>query len=182
MLTALIGALVIGQFAPGSSMIRPRAVVSAPTVAVFGDAEVLGAINARDANLIEASTLASTKASDGEAKSLANMILADHKRSLTRGGELAKELNLSRELPPDSAMARKQEQLMDQLSLASGAAFDRAYVQYIFDAHTAELEKLSGTYVPGSQHASVKAFVNERLPQVRAHLAAAERWLAANRQ
>ena len=180
-MTALIGVLVMGQFVPTGSLIRNRAVASTPSAAVFGDAEVLGAINARDANLIEASTLANTKASSAEVKAFAGTILADHQRSLTRGGELAKELNLSRELPPDSAMARKQEELMDQLSIATGAAFDRAYVQYILDAHVAELDKLTKTYLPGAQHASVKAYVNERLPQVRAHLATAERWLAANR-
>lgn len=179
MLTALVGALVLGQFVPAGAMVRARPV--APRQQVFSDAEVLGSINARDANLIEASTLANTKASNGEVKSFAGTILADHQRSLTRGGELAKELNLSRELPPDSAMARKQEQLMDQLSIATGAAFDLAYMQYILDAHVAELDKLNKTYLPGAQHASVKAYVNERLPQVRAHLATAERWLAANR-
>jgi predicted outer membrane protein len=157
-------------------------VASQPQQQVFGDAEVLGAINARDANLIEASTLASTKATSGEVKTLATQMLDDHRRSLTRGGDLAKELNLSRELPPDSAMARKQEQLMDQLSVVDGAAFDNAYMQFLHDSHAAELEKLTQSYLPGSQHASVKAFVNERLPQLRAHLATAERWLASQRE
>jgi predicted outer membrane protein len=157
-------------------------VSSPPQQQVFGDAEVLGAINARDANLIEASTLASTKASSGEVKTLATQMLEDHRRSLTRGGDLAKELNLSRELPSDSAMARKQEQLMDQLSLMSGAAFDSTYVRFLYDSHAAEVEKLNQTYLPGAQHPSVKAFVSERLPQLRAHLATAERWLASQRE
>ena len=176
MLTALVGALVLGQFVPGSSLIRPRPVARQ---SVVGDAEVLGAIGARDANLVEASTLAGTKASSSEVKSFASDVLRDHQASLTRGNDLAKELQLSRELPPDSAMARMQVQAMDQMSLVSGAAFDKAYVKYIFDAHEAELPKVTKRLAE-AQNAAVKAFVSDRLPSLRAHLETARSWLAAH--
>lgn len=178
MLTALIGAVIVAQFVPGSSLIPRRPVIVAQ---VAGDAEVLGAIGARDANLIEASTLASTKASSAEVKSFAAEVLQSHRRSLTRGAELAKQFNLSRELPPDSVMARTQSQKMDEMSLLSGAAFDRVYMQYIMDTHEAELVKASQEHVPGSDHPEVKAFATERLPSLRAHQTTASTWLAANR-
>lgn len=177
MLTALIGTLVLGQFVPGGALIRPRPVVR-PQVA--GDAEVLGAIGARDANLIEASTLAGTKAGSGEVKTFATAVLEAHRQSLTRGADLAKELQLSRELPPDSVMARTQEQKMDEMSLLSGSAFDRVFMQYISDAYQAELGKVTREQVPGAEHPRVKAFVGERLPILRAHQSTAAAWLAAN--
>jgi putative membrane protein len=174
MLTALLGTLVLGQMVPGSSMIRPR------PVRQVSDAEILGAINARDANLIEVSTLASTKASSGEVKAFAADVLQDHQRSLTRGGELAKELGLSRELPADSAMARMQVEVMDRLSLLSGAAFDQAYVKYVLDAHDAEIIKVTRQHAPAAQDASIKAYVAERLPALRVHQTTATTWLGAH--
>lgn len=146
------------------------------------DAEILGSINARDANLIEASTLATEKASGNDARAFAAEVLESHQESLTRGGDLAKALQLSRELPPDSAMARRQREVMDQLSLLSGAAFDRVYVQYVHDFHEAELRKLTGSQAPVAQHPQVKAFVAERIPALRTHLETAATWIAANRQ
>jgi putative membrane protein len=175
MLTALLGAVVLGQALPGMTPM-PR---SAPAPRVADDAEILGAINARDANLIEASTLASTKARNGEVKTFLADVLEDHQRSLTRGAEIAKELNLSRELPPDSAMARMQEQEMDALALLADAAFDRSYMEYVLKAHDAEVEKVAA-YERTAQHPTVKAYVTARLPSLRAHQTTARAWLAAN--
>jgi predicted outer membrane protein len=177
MLTALVGALVLGQFMPGHSVYRPRPVVQAQ---VAGDAEVLGAINARDANLIEACTLAGQKAGSREVKSFAAEVLQAHQRFLTRGAELAKALQLSRELPPDSTMARMQEQKMDEMSLLNGAAFDRSFMDYIVKAYDAELSKVIREQVPGAQDAAVKTFAAERLPFLRSHHATATAWLAGN--
>ena len=180
MLTALMGALVLAQFAPTGSMVTARA--QTPARARLGDPEVLGAIGARDANLIEAAKLATTKAGSAEVKSFAAEVLASHERSLTRGGVLAKELNLSRTLPADSAMARLQTTKMDELSLLSGAEFDRVFVQYVYDAHDAEVSKVIGPLQAQAQHASVRTFVSDRLPELRAHHATAQTWLAAHRQ
>lgn len=166
---------------PPASADRPDATPER-TPPPVGDAEILGSINARDANLIETSTLATEKASGGDVKTLAAEVLKSHQESLTRGGELAKALELSRELPPDSAMARQQREAMDQLSLQSGAAFDRTYVQYVHDFHEAELRKITGSQAPAAQHPQVKAFVTNRIPSLQAHLATAAAWLAANPQ
>lgn len=145
-----------------------------------GDAEILGAINARDANLIEASTMAKEKAGGADVQSLAAELLDSHGKFLTRGGELAKQLQLSRELPPDSMMARTHAEAMDRLSLLSGAAFDQAYVRYVLDAHQAEARKVTAMYLPGASDPAVKALVADRLTALRAHQEAASTWLAAH--
>lgn len=150
----------------------------APNPPVQSDAEILGAINARDANLIEAATMAKDKAASADVRSFATDILASHQRSLTRGNELAKALNLSRELPPDSAMARKQSATMDQLSLSAGAAFDRVFVEYLRESLAAELAKFNERYLPSAQHADIRAFVTERMEPTRAEQARAAAWLA----
>jgi hypothetical protein len=64
------------------------------------DGAVLGAIGARDANIIEVTKLVTSKAS-GSAKSLATMVLKDHQLSPTAGAQLATELHVPRLLPAD---------------------------------------------------------------------------------
>jgi predicted outer membrane protein len=178
MLTALLGSLVLGQMYPAGTMARPAR--QAPVQAEVDDAAILGAIGARDANIIEAVAMAEKQAGSGEVRGFATELRRSHGESLTRGGELAKQLNLHRELPADSAMARLQREKMDELALLNGAAFDRVFVQYVLDAHNAELEKMTRTNLPQAQHPLVQAFVRDRLPSLNAHKATASAWLAAN--
>ena len=170
MLLLSVQAPVIGPTPPSgkNAVVVPRT----------NDGSVLGAIGARDANMIEVAKLATTKASNGEAKSLAALVLKDHQLSLTAGANLAKELHITRLLPADSAMARAQVDEMAALNALSGAAFDRAFVQFIVDDHKAAIVKVTGVEPALATRASVKAFVRRRLPTLQAHQLAAEKWLA----
>ncbi|MES1259161.1 MAG: DUF4142 domain-containing protein, partial [Gemmatimonadota bacterium] len=56
-----------------------------PAVPRGGDASVLGAVGAEDANEIEAAKLAITKASGSDVKAFATLLLHDHQQSLTSG-------------------------------------------------------------------------------------------------
>lgn len=148
-----------------------------PVVRRTGDADVLGAIGAADANMIEAATLATTKASNGEVKSYAALVLRDHQKSLTAGTKLAKELRITRLLPADSAMARAQVEAMTRLNLLSGDAFDRAFVQYTVDAHQVLVTKDKTVLPARAQRRRVKNFLHERQEMLQAHLQAGVRWL-----
>ncbi|MEO5798723.1 MAG: DUF4142 domain-containing protein [Gemmatimonadales bacterium] len=134
-----------------------------------GDAVVLGTIGAADANMIEASTLAGTKASTAAVKSYAAGVLKDHQKSLTDGANLAKALNVTRVLPADTAMARAQKRAMDNLNLLSGAAFDRAYVRYTVDAHDALLKKDVAALPAKAERPEVKMFLADRQKMLRMH-------------
>lgn len=152
----------------------------APVVKRGGDATVLGAIGAADANEIEVSKLATTKASDGAVKAYAVMTLRDHEKSLTAGAHLAKELHITRLLPNDSAMARMQKQTMIDLNLLTGAAFDQAFVRYTVEAHKALLAKDRGKLQSEMARRRVKEFLRNRQPVLEMHLAVGEKWLAAH--
>jgi len=159
---------VIGPPVPAGP--HPAAVVRT------GDGSVLGAIGARDANMIEVAKLATTKAS-GSANALAATVLKDHQLSLTAGASLAKRLRIIRLLPADSAMARAQVDEMAALNALDGPAFDKAFVQFIADDHKAAIVKVSGPELAQATNAQVKAFVRQRLPTLKAHQLAAEDWL-----
>jgi putative membrane protein len=145
-----------------------------------GDATVLGAVGATDANDIEITKLAVTKASSGDVKSYATTLLHEHQQSLTTGTNLAKRLRITRLLPADSAMARAQVQEMVALNNVSGAAFDKAFMQFIVDDHKAAIVQVNGTLMPLATSADVKAFLRQSLPVLRRHEQLGEAWLAAH--
>lgn len=145
-----------------------------------GDATVLGAIGAADANVIEVSTLASAKASAGAVKALATTLRKDHERSLTAGTAIAKQYRITRLLPNDSAMARRQVRVMLELNTLSGAPFDRAFVEWVVTNHRALLTMDEQLLRSERTRASVKRFLRDQLPTLRRHLATAEAWLVAN--
>jgi|CXWL01.1.fsa_nt_gi predicted outer membrane protein len=156
---------------------------TAPTTKVVrrtGDATVLGAIGAADANAIEAATLASTKGSASEVRSLAATALKDHQRSLTDGTRIAKEERITRLLPADSAMARRQVDAMAAMNALSGDAFDHAFVNWLVIDHRALLEKDQRVLLSEVTRKRVKTFLRARFPMLRRHLAAGEAWLAAH--
>jgi putative membrane protein len=144
------------------------------------DGAVLGAVGARDANLIEVAKLATTKASGASAKSLAASVLRAHQLSLTAGTNLAKQLGITRLLPADSVMARGQVEVMAKLNGLSGAEFDQAFVQFIVADHKAAITILKGSLLAQATRPQVKSFVRQRLPTLKAHESAGEKWLAAH--
>jgi putative membrane protein len=151
-----------------------------PVVVRTGDGTVLGAIGAVDANEIEAAKLATTKASNGEVKAYAAVLLRDHQHSLTTGTNLAKQLHITRLLPADSAMARGHVQEMAALNAATGAAFDKAFVQFTVDDHKAAIAKANTTLLPQATRPQVKTYVRQLLPTMTTHQQTGEKWLAAH--
>jgi putative membrane protein len=151
-----------------------------PAVQRTGDATVLGSIGAADANAIEVGTLAEAKASAGAVKALAATLREEHERSLTAGTALAKQYRITRLLPNDSAMARRQVRVMVELNTRSGASFDRAFVEWVVANHQALLSKDEQLLQSERTRAAVKRFLGDRLPMLRRHVATAEAWLVAN--
>jgi putative membrane protein len=176
MLLGLLGLLLVVQV----PTVGPKVVGPLPKAAVVprtDDGTVLGAIGARDANMIEVATLATTKATEGSAKSYAASVLKTHQLSLTAGTKLARQLGVARLLPADSAMARGQVDAMARLNTLSGTAFDRAFVQFIVDDHKAAIVLLNGTLLARAKQPQVRAFVRQRVPILRSHLVMGEKWL-----
>jgi putative membrane protein len=178
MLVGILALLMSAQAPTVGPVLSPRP--HDPVVVRTGDGTVLGAIGAVDANTIEAAKLATTKASNGDAKAYAAVLVRDHQLSLTTGTNLAKQLGVTRLLPPDSVMSRGHTQEMAELNALSGAAFDKAFVQYAVDDHKAAIAKINGTLLAEATRPQVKTFVRQRVPILTAHQQTGEKWLAAH--
>ena len=144
------------------------------------DGTVLGTVGAADANEIEAAKLATDKASDGDVKAFATMLLHDHQESLSAGTALAKEFHITLLLPADSAMAREHTREMAELNVLSGAAFDKAYVQFTVSSHKAMIAKINGGLLTQATRPRVKEFVRQQVPAMTTHRETGEKWLAAH--
>jgi putative membrane protein len=178
MLSVILAVVMLAQAPAAGPPMSPRP--HAPVVKRSGDATVLGAIGAVDANELEEAKLAATKASGSEVRALAAVLVKDHERSLQTGAQLAKQFRIARLLPADSAMARAHVVEMAQLNTLSGAAFDKAFVEYTLADHKAVIAKINGTLLATAERPQVKAFVRALLPQLTAHQQAEEKWLAAH--
>ncbi len=178
MLAGMLAVLMMAQ----SPVIPPVSPSSPHPVPVKGsaDAMVLGAINAADADMIEAGTLAGTKASNGDVKKLAILLVHDHRMSLADGDTLAKRYNITRLLPSDSVAARAHKDGMTQLNVLSGSAFDKAFVQMVITSHRAELDKIRTSFLASAKLAAVKEFVRHQVLPLTSHLHTAEAWLKAH--
>lgn len=175
MLMGILGLLLVAQV----PTIGPKAGPTPAPVVVerSDDGTVLGAIGARDANMIEVAKLATTKASGASARSFAASLLKAHQLSLTAGTRLAKQMGVTRLLPADSLMAREQVDAMAKLNLLSDLAFDRAFVTFVIDDHKTAIPLLSGTLLAQAKRRQVKTFVRQRVPLLKAHQAMGEAWL-----
>ena len=151
-----------------------------PVVQRTDDGMVLGTIGAVDANELEEAKLAATKASTSEVRNLATALVKDHGRSLQTGARLAKQFHIARLLPADSAMARAHVVEMVQLNTLTGAAFDKAFVEYTLADHTAVIVKIKATLLAAAKRPQVKAFVRALLPELAAHQQSEAKWLAAH--
>jgi putative membrane protein len=176
MLVEILALVMVAQNPVAGPPLSPRP--HTPAVKRSADATVLGAIGAVDANELEEAKLAATKASASEVRDLATMLVKDHERSLDTGAGLAKRFKIERLLPADSAMARAHVAEMAQLNTLTGAAFDKAFIEYTLADHKAVIAKINATLLATARRSQVKAFVRGLLPQLAAHQQAEEKWLA----
>lgn len=114
---------------------------------------------------VECAVLAVQRASSADVKTLAHRIETDHKRS---GDELlalatAKGLNIDPK-PTPAQLGTKEK-----LGKLEGAAFDRAYIDYMVEDHQKDIEEFEKQAASGSDP-ELKAFAAKVLPALKEHL------------
>lgn len=119
---------------------------------------------------VQAGQLASTKASDPDAKNFAERLVKDHTAA---NDELIKLANAKHvELPPAPSHSERKE--IEKLGKLSGAAFDKQFASLGVKDHRKdikEFEKASGKV----KDPELKAWIDKTLPTLREHLAMAEK-------
>lgn len=122
---------------------------------------------ASDTYEIQSSELAEQKAQDPAVKEFAAMLVKDHTKSTadlkTAAGQASPPIT------PAPALNPEQQANLDALRAATGAEFDRLYMQQQVPAHEQALSMLQGYSAAGDVE-PLKAFASKTAPVVQHHL------------
>lgn len=155
--------------ASSGAMAGTDAMASDPAMAPAASAgqTFANAAAASDMFEIETSKLAADKASSAKVKSFAQNMIKMHTESTAELKAAAGAASPA--ITPDPALSAMQQQTLDALKSASGAAFDTAYAKAQVDAHQMTLDALKA-YSASGDVPSLKTFAAKMVPIVTGHL------------
>jgi putative membrane protein len=120
---------------------------------------------------VDAANLALGKTTNPEVKKFAELMVSDHSSVIKKAGELAGKLKLTPE-DDDTSRSLKSDATAFQgkLKAASGAEFDRLYVDHEIAYHQAVLDAIDKLLVPNAKNAQLKDLLVAVRPVVAQHL------------
>ena len=130
-------------------------------------ADFAAAVAASDMYEIESGRLASEKASSADLKAFGQKLVTDHQKSTADLKTAAADARPAVAVMP--ALNPEQQQMLDALRSASGAEFDRTFVDQQKQAHQRALDLLQRYSAEGDVDA-LKTFAAKAAPVVRTHL------------
>jgi putative membrane protein len=140
--------------------------MAVPAEAPLATADFIAAAAASDMYEIEAGKLAADKGSTQAIKDFGTMLQTDHKSSTDQLKADAAEVPSTM---PVAEMTAEQKDMIDALKAASGADFDKAFLDQQVTAHTKALAMLNA-YAAGGEADPIKQFATKVTPVVQGHL------------
>jgi len=138
------------------------------------DTKMMRDIAQADLAEVQAGRLAARKAASAEVKKFGQHMVDDHGKHLSEARAMAKTKGL--QLP--SAPAKKHQQAMKNLESASGAEFDKAFMQQMVKDHEDALKLVQDT-AKNAKDAQLKADAEKTAPVIQKHLDEAKRIAAS---
>jgi len=114
---------------------------------------------------VEASKVASQKASQPEVKKFGEKVAAQHTKMLEEGKQLAQKKGVK----PDENVDGKHKKNLQDLNAKSGDQFDREYMEQMVQDHEGVLKMLQ-KIAQEAKDGEIKALAQKGEPAVRAHL------------
>jgi putative membrane protein len=148
---------------------------SAPAEAPMTDENIAAIAGAANTAEVDQGKLAATKAKDPKVKKFGAMMATDHGEVATKHAELLKKTKL---MPVENAtstmLASDASKLMDSLKAATGADFDKTYIDAQVKEHMTLLEMLDTKLIPNAKNPDLKSELTSIRTKVAAHLKAAQ--------
>ena len=147
-----------------------RAVV---TTAALDDPTIVAIFDAANSWDIETSQVALKKSKNKDVLAFAGMMVKDHTAVRKLGRDLAAKLKVT-PTPPgkDFALYVDHVDAMKTLDAATGAAFDKAYIDHEVTYHQAVIDAVTKQLLPATKNAELRDLENKVAPNFVAHLAA----------
>jgi putative membrane protein len=134
-------------------------------------AAILSQMNVSNTMEIQLSRMAAKQATSPAVKRIATQLVTDHSKNRQQVTALAKKLKVS--LTPAAGgdvNASDSAAMPADLKGASGAEFDRAFVQHQIQLHQNNIEKIQNQILPAVQEPQVKAYLQKTLKDMQGHL------------
>jgi putative membrane protein len=164
--------------APGGMSTHDTMTAAPPnTGAVGGNAEgtpaaVLSQMNVANTMEIQLSRVAIKKASSPQVRKIAQTLLTHHNKNREQVRSLAQQVNVTLTPAQGGSVSSSDSAAMPRdLQTTSGAAFDKAFIQYQINAHEANIDRLQNQTIPAIEDQQVKAYLQQTLTAMQNHLA-----------
>jgi len=161
------------QAASADSSADTAAKSSTPAPAPQGgltDANIVALLDAANKADSSAGALAAKKATNGEVKAFARLMMSEHHALRAAGQALAKQLGVEPKAPERDPLAPYVANEMKTLqSTAKGAEFDRVYIDNEVSVHQAVLDLANQARVT-TQTPQLKELIEKAVPVIRKHL------------
>lgn len=135
------------------------------------DAQILQALTVANDLDVANGKLAEKKASNGEVKSFARRMVADHQQANDEGKTVSKQTKMS---PRASALSddlkASGKEAMKEIHDLKGGDFDRAYIKNEVLLHQKVLDTIDNNLMPNAKDPSVKALLSKVRPVIASHL------------
>ena len=137
---------------------------------------VLSQMNVSNTMEIQLSRMASKQATSPAVKRIATLLVTDHSKNRKEVTALAKKLNVSLTPAAGGSVTGSDSAAMPaDLQGASGAEFDRAFVQHQIQVHENNIQKIQNQLLPAVQEPQIKAYLQKTLKEMQGHLATLEK-------
>jgi putative membrane protein len=155
----------------------PVAGVSAQGI---NDAQIAAIVVTANQVDIDAGTLAASRATSGEVKAFAKLMITDHTAVNQSAADLVTRLKVTpQDNPTSQSLKSGGETNLAHLKAQKGAAFDKAYVDHEVAYHQQVIDALDQTLIPGATNEELKALLIKVRPAFVAHLEHAKRLQAS---
>lgn len=114
---------------------------------------------------VELGRLAQQQATSPEVKEFGEMMVRDH----TQAGEELKQIASKHDIQSPAADRNEHDDLHERLTKATGAEFDREYINAMVDEHEKAVNDVEDK-AEGSDNPEVKQWAAKTLPTLRQHL------------
>jgi putative membrane protein len=146
--------------------------IDANSSAALDDPTIVAIFDAANSWDIETSQIAVKKSKNPEIIAFAKTMIRDHRAVRQLGRDLAMKLKVT-PTPPgaDFPLAVDHAAIMKSLNSATGAAFDKAYIDHEVWYHQAVIDAITQQLLPATKNAELKDLQNKVAPNFVAHLA-----------
>ncbi|MFL5402368.1 MAG: DUF4142 domain-containing protein [Gemmatimonadales bacterium] len=135
---------------------------------------ILSQLNVANTAEIQLGTLVAKQASSRQVQELARKLAADHAKNRQELRALAQKLNVSL-IPSQGGEVKAGTGFPPDLQGKTGPDFDQAFVQHEIEDHEANIEKIRNQLLPAVQDQQIRAYLQQTVSDMEAHLAALQR-------